>query len=64
MGDAITYRQMLAESEPGTNWKRKSHTAKHKALEKGLSGRSQKQQMNFTKQNRDYQNKFHRAWND
>jgi len=41
--------------------------SKHKALKKAkgeLTGRNQKEQMRFTRQNRNYQNKFKRAWND
>lgn len=45
------------------------HTLKHKnpkkkALKKMLTGRSQKEQMRFTRQNNHYQKTIGRAWND
>lgn len=42
---------------------KKHHMAKK--MEKPITtGKSQKQQMRFTKQNKKYQEKFGRAWND
>jgi 2-oxo-4-hydroxy-4-carboxy--5-ureidoimidazoline (OHCU) decarboxylase len=62
MSEGISYKEILS----GHNHYSKG--SKKKALRKqakgGLTGRSQKEQMRFTKQNRDYQKKFGRAWND
>lgn len=62
----MSYKSILSSYDHGYHQKSKK-TAKHIALSKHkpmLTGRSQKEQMRFTKQNRDYQKKIGRAWND
>jgi hypothetical protein len=67
MSEGISYRQINDEHSAQHGFGRLYKKHKAKALKKAkgeLTGRSQKEQMRFTKQNRDYQNKVGRAWND
>jgi len=63
--DGKSYNDILDERDRARGFG-KLHKPKAKALKKKrmLTGRSQKEQMRFTRQNRDYQNKIGRAWND
>lgn len=56
-----SYHDILDDRDRAHTLHKKS--SKRKALHK-LTGRSQKEQMRFIRQNRHYQNKIGRAWND
>ena len=60
MSEGISYNQILHEHDSQHGFGKKK-SAKHKAL---LTGKSMKQQMRFTRQNREYQKRIGRAWND
>lgn len=63
MSDGSSYKQILHTSDKFHSVTEK-HGPKHKALHNILTGKSQKQQMRFIRQNREYQKKIGRAYND
>ncbi len=63
--DGMSYHDILNHRDKmHSNPKSHKQKAVNKYKDIKMTGRSQKEQMRFTKQNMNYQNKIGRAWND